>query len=295
MKAVSGGREGNSSGPWWRSCLLWLLLAGSAQALAGALTLEGDFTQGGMAIGRGVPEGTQIWQDGKPVDVGPDGTFLLGFARDAAPVTELKIRYPDGHEEKRQLQIARRQFPVQRIDGLPPRKVTPRGEEELARIRREAAAVRKARSVLRRRTDFLQGFIWPVQGRISGVYGSQRVLNGKPRRPHYGVDIARPRGTTVVAPADGVVIFAESDLFFSGGTLIIDHGLRFNTSYLHLSKLLVKVGDRVKQGQPIAEVGATGRATGPHLHWGANLRDLRIDPQLLVPPMPKAALEVSRK
>jgi len=104
-----------------------------------------------------------------------------------------------------------------------------------------------------------------------------------------GVDIARPTGTTVVAPADGLVVFAETDLFFSGGTLIIDHGMRMNTSYLHLNRLLVKKGDRVEQGQPIAEVGSTGRATGPHLHWGANVREVRIDPQLLVPAMPQSA------
>ncbi len=293
MRAVSGGWIGNSSGARWLSWLAWLLLAGPV--VAGSLSLDGEFTQGGMAVGRGLPQGAKVWQDGRPVDVGPGGVFLLGFARDAGPVSELRIRYPDGHEETRRLEIARRQFRIQRIDGLPPHKVTPRTEAELARIRRETAAVKEARRILSKRADFLQGFIWPVQGPISGTYGSQRVLNGKPRRPHYGVDIARPKGTTVVAPADGVVIFADPDLFFSGGTLIIDHGLRLNTSYLHLSKLLVKVGDRVRKGQPIAEIGATGRATGPHLHWGANLRDVRIDPQLLVPPMPRQAVEVVRK
>ncbi|RMG33062.1 MAG: M23 family metallopeptidase [Gammaproteobacteria bacterium] len=262
--------------------LMWL----SGAAVAG-LQLDGHFEQGGMAIGRGVPEGTRVWQDGVPVDVGPGGIFLLAFPRDAAAESVLELHYPDGRTERRTLKIARRTFRIQRIDGLPANKVTPRSKAELARIRREAAAVKAARRILRRRADFLQGFIWPLTGPISGVYGSQRILNGKPRRPHYGVDIARPVGTTVVAPADGVVIFAEPDLFFSGGTLIIDHGMRLNTSYLHLSKLLVKKGDHVKRGQPIAEVGMTGRATGPHLHWGANVREVRIDPQLLVPPMPK--------
>lgn len=286
MGAVSGGeRSPSRAAIGW-----WLLLAWLAALPAWAeVALEGRFEQGGMAVGRGLPEGARVWQDGRRLDVGPGGVFLLAFPRNAGPVSRLRIRYPDGRVEERRLKVAKRQFKVQRIDGLPPNKVTPRSKAELARIRREQAAVKAARRILSRREDFLKGFIWPLTGPISGVYGSQRILNGKPRRPHYGVDIARPEGTTVVAPADGVVIFAEPDLFFSGGTLIIDHGLRLNTSYLHLSKLLVKKGDRVKQGQPIGKVGMTGRATGPHLHWGANLREVRIDPQLLVPPMPKAS------
>ena len=124
-----------------------------------------------------------------------------------------------------------------------------------------------------------------MTGPISGVYGSQRILNGKPRRPHFGVDVARPTGTPIVAPADGVITLAEPAMFFSGGTLIIDHGHRLSSSMLHLHKILVKEGDQVKQGQVIAEIGATGRVTGAHLDWRMNLRGHRIDPQLLVPPM----------
>ena len=286
MQAVSKGRASGSSGlrHLWIAVVAALLLSVQAQA---ALQVDGQLTQGGMAVGS-VQPGAQVMQDGQPVPVGEDGTFVLGFARDAQPQVLLDVLYPDGRREQRSLQIARREFRIQRIDGLPPSKVTPRSKEDIARIRREAAAVRKARAVSRPFADFRERFIWPVTGPISGVYGSQRILNGKPRRPHFGVDIARPVGTTVVAPADGVVIFARPDLFFSGGTLIIDHGMRMNTSYLHLSRLLVKEGQHVKQGQPIAEVGKTGRATGAHLHWGANVRDVRIDPQLLVPPMPKA-------
>ena len=286
MRAVSKGRAFGSSGLrhlWIAVVAAWLL---SVQAQA-ALQVDGRFTQGGMAVGS-VDPGARLMQDGQAVPIGEDGTFVLGFARDAQPQVLLEVLYPDGRREQRSLQIARREFRIQRIDGLPPSKVTPRSKEDIARIRREAAAVRKARAVSRPFADFRERFIWPVTGPISGVYGSQRILNGKPRRPHFGVDIARPVGTTVVAPADGVVIFARPDLFFSGGTLIIDHGMRMNTSYLHLSRLLVKEGQHVKQGQPIAEVGKTGRATGAHLHWGANVRDVRIDPQLLVPPMPKA-------
>jgi len=266
---------------------LLLLLCCYAHTAA-ALQLEGGFTQGGMVVGA-VDPGARVWLDGEDVPVAADGTFVLGFARDAAPSAELRVRQADGREQQRTLEIARREFRVQRIDGLPERKVTPRSKEDLERIRKEAEAVARARSLQRAATDFSQDFIWPVTGRISGVYGSQRILNGKPRRPHMGVDIARPTGTEVVAPADGVVVLAQPDLFFSGGTLIIDHGMQMNTSYLHLSRILVEEGERVKQGQPIAEVGATGRVTGPHLHWGANVRKVRIDPQLLVPPMPATA------
>ena len=285
MHAVSERHAASSSGFVTRCLALMAGLLLFGNVLAG-LQLDGHFTQGGMAIGT-VPAGSKVWQDEHQIEVSSDGVFVVGFLRDAKPQSELKIRYADGSAEVRSLKIAQRKFRIQRIDGLPQRKVTPRSKEDLARISRDAAAVRKARAFSRAATDFTEKFIWPVTGPISGVFGSQRILNGKPRRPHMGVDVARPAGTTVVAPADGVVVFARPDLFYSGGTLIIDHGMRMNTSYLHLSKLLVRKGEHVKQGQPIAEVGSTGRATGPHLHWGANVRDVRIDPQLLVPPMPK--------
>ena len=176
----------------------------------------------------------------------------------------------------------------------------------MKRIQKEIALVKSVRKKNDPRTDFSQSFIWPVIGRISGVYGSQRVYNGtprsphygsqrilndKPRRPHYGVDIAAPTGTPVKAPADGLVSLAYDDMFYSGGTLIIDHGHGLSTTYMHLHKLLVKEGQRVKQGDVVAQVGATGRVTGPHLHWGMNGFDTRLDPALLVPPMPKNAVK----
>jgi len=287
MRSVSEWGVDSSSGLLRLLGVFLLGLMATSEASA-ELRLEGDYTQGGMVVGS-VDPGSKVTLDGKAVPVGEDGTFVLGFPRDANPASVLRVRYPGGRSEKRDLDIEKRAFRIQRIDGLPERKVTPRSKEDIARIRKDAQAVRKARVLDRAATDFRQGFIWPVTGRLSGTYGSQRVLNGKPRRPHMGVDIARPTGTTVVAPADGLVVFAETDLFFSGGTLIIDHGMRMNTSYLHLNRLLVKEGDRVEQGQPIAEVGSTGRATGPHLHWGANVREVRIDPQLLVPAMPQSA------
>ena len=217
-----------------------------------------------------------------------NGVFLTGFHRDAPPQSELLVKYPDGSQETRSLQVERRRYRIQRIDGLPPRKVTPTKEDQ-KRIRREVAMARKARQADDPRTDFLTGFIWPAEGPISGVYGSQRILNGEPRRPHYGIDIAAPVGTPVKAPADGVVTLTHPDMFFSGGTLILDHGHGLSSSFLHLSRILVKEGQRVRQGDVIAEVGATGRVTGAHLDWRMNLFEKRLDPGLLVQPMPPAS------
>ena len=267
--------------------LLAGLLSGLIACQAQALTLEGNLIQGGMVIGQ-VQPGDRVLVDGDPVRVSRDGAFLIGFGRDAPLETSITVIRDDKVLEKRVHKIAKRSYQVQKIDGLPKSKVTP-PKQDWERIKKEAAMVKAARRSDDPRTDFLDGFIWPVVGRISGVYGSQRVLNGKPRRPHFGVDIAAPAGTKVVAPAAGIVTLASPDLFYSGGTLIIDHGHQFSSSFLHLNKILVKVGDRVQQGDVIAEVGATGRVTGAHLDWRMNLRRARIDPQLLVPPMPVKA------
>lgn len=262
---------------------LWLMFSVSALPAA-PVVLRGNLIQGGMVIGETAP-GNRVFYDGDPIRVSREGQFLLGFGRDDALEHVLEVKKRDRTLERRTLVIDRREYEIQRIDGLPPSKVTP-PKQEWARIKREAAMVKRARRQDDPRSDFSNGFIWPAQGEISGVYGSQRVLNGKPRRPHFGVDIAAPKGTLVRAPADGVVTLAHPDMYYSGGTLILDHGHRLSSSFLHLSRLLVKVGARVKQGDPIAEIGATGRVTGAHLDWRMNLRDARIDPQLLVPPMP---------
>ena len=248
--------------------------------------LDGPRTQGGLLRGRVAP-GSTVEYEGDAVRVSEDGWFLVGFGRDAPPEAELTVVFPDGRRERQVLKVEPREYDIERIDGLPPRKVTPRSEEDLARIRADVEMVKRARSIDDSRTDFLDGFRWPAKGRISGVYGSQRILNGEPRRPHYGVDIATPVGTEVLAPAGGVVTVAHPDMFFSGGTLIIDHGHGLSSAFLHLSRTLVETGERVTQGQPVAEAGATGRATGPHLDWRMNLFGRRIDPALLVGPMPK--------
>ncbi len=258
-----------------------LIVAGSAASAT--LTLDGKPTQGALLIGRTEP-GTRVTVDGDTVRVSEGGVFLVGFGRDAPATAKLEALFPDGSREQRELRVAQRSYDVQRIDGLPPRKVTP-SEEDMVRIRKEIALVKKARSRDDAREDFLAGFRWPLKGRISGVYGSQRILNGKPRRPHFGVDIAAPVGTLVHSPADGLVTLTHEDMFFSGGTLIIDHGHGLSSTFIHLNAILVKEGDRVRQGDPIAEVGATGRVSGPHLDWRMNLLGNRLDPQLLVGPM----------
>ncbi len=235
--------------------------------------------------------GSRVYQDGQRLRVSANGDFLLGFTRDAPATSELRIELSSGRQVRRSLDVAKREYDIQRIDGLPKSKVTPHKPEDLARIRRDIKEAKQARARDDDRQDFLTGFEWPVIGPISGVYGSQRILNGKPRRPHYGVDIAVPTGTPVRAPAPGVVTLAVPDMFFSGGTLILDHGHKLSSSFLHLSRLHARVGDRVEQGEVIAEVGATGRVTGAHLDWRMNLRDRRIDPQLLVPDMPQPAPE----
>ena len=266
--------------------LLALLSLGTAPAAAETgVRLDGPRIQGSLLRGS-VPPGSTVEYEGDAVRVSNDGWFLIGFGRDAPPEAELVVAFPDGRRERQVLKVDRREYDIQHIDGLPARKVTP-SEEDLVRIRAEVRMVKQARGIDDPRADFLSGFRWPIKGRISGVYGSQRILNGEPRRPHFGIDIAAPTGTRVLAPADGVVTLVHSNMFFSGGTMIVDHGHGLSSAFLHLSRILVEKGERVVKGGPIAEVGSTGRSTGPHLDWRINLFDRRLDPSLLVGPMPK--------
>lgn len=255
-------------------------------AWAVELSLEGSFTQGGLVFGRTAP-GASAALDGRTLRLTPDGRFIFGFGRDAAPGATLTVTGPDGSIATRSLEIAQRDYDIQRIDGIQKDYVTP-PEEVLARIRADAAAAAEARKVDRAETDFDSGFVWPAIGPISGVYGSQRILNGEPRQPHYGVDVAGPVGTPVKAPADAVVTLAHPDMYFSGATLIMDHGHGLSSTFLHLEEILVEQGQRVKQGEVVALMGKSGRVTGPHLDWRMNWYDQRIDPTLLVPPMPKS-------
>ena len=260
-----------------------MAMALSTRADAVTLTLEGDKVQGGLMLGRTDP-GTAVFFDGRSIRVSPDGQFVIGFTRDAKPSAMLELRAPDGGVRTEKITVKKRDYKIQRIDGLPPKMVTP-PKNVLDRIRRENRMIRKARSQDTGETLYLSGWIWPSTGRISGVYGSQRILNGKPRQPHYGIDIAAPAGTTVVAPSDGIVSLVETDFYYTGGTIILDHGHGLSSAFLHMKDVTVKKGQRVRQGDKIGTVGSTGRSTGAHLDWRINLFDARIDPALLVPPM----------
>jgi len=267
--------------------LLTLLAAGfwCTPAVADIpLELNGEFRQGALVVGQ-TAAGAEVAFAGEQVRVSPQGHFLIGFHRDEPATRELQIRTPTGETKTRTLEIEPRDYHVQRIDGLPDDQVTP-PDDVLDWIQRDVRLVNEARARDDARTDFLGDFIQPVEGRLTGVYGSQRILNGEPRRPHYGVDIAAPQGTPIRAPAAGEVTLAQGDMYFSGGTMVIDHGHGLTTSYLHMSAFHVEVGDRVEQGHVVGEVGATGRATGPHLCWRVNLFDRRLDPSFLVPDMP---------
>jgi hypothetical protein len=259
----------------------------AAEKAVSCLQLQGNLTQGGLVWGRVAP-GSRVLLDGEPLDVLDDGTTFAGFGRDAAATAELVVEGDTVCQQM--LHIGARTFDIQRVEGVPQSTVTPPAGQ-MERIRAEQALVDAAKARKIPRADLLQGalagFQWPTVGRISGVYGSQRFYNGVARNPHYGVDVAVPTGTLVRAPAAGIVTLSEPDLFFSGGTIILDHGFRFSSAFLHLSKVLVAVGQEVQVGDAIGEVGATGRATGPHLDWRMNWRSHRIDPQLLAPPMPK--------
>ena len=261
---------------------LWLL---AAPALAEPLRLDGPLLQGGMVLGQTEP-GAAVTLDGRTVRVAADGRFVFGFNWDYAGTARLVVRLPDGGSEERLLQVAKRQYREQRIDGLPPKMVTP-PDDVLARIRRENAAIAEVRARDNVTPWFAGGFVWPVKGIITGVFGSRRVLNGEPRRPHFGIDIAAPTGTPVLAPADGMVALAEQDLYFTGGTVMLDHGHGLTTVYSHLQDVSVAVGRELRQGDVIGTVGATGRATGPHLDWRLNWFDQRLDPALVVGPMPE--------
>jgi murein DD-endopeptidase MepM/ murein hydrolase activator NlpD len=260
--------------------LVLLLAACLLPAPLLALELHGEAVQGGLLFGVSSP-GSKVLLDGAEVMVSADGRFVVGFDRDETGERTLRVRGPDGSEESRTLAVAPREYAIERVDGLPPSTVTP-DPAALERIREEAALVSAARARRDARTDYAAGFNWPAAGRISGVYGSQRILNGEPRRPHFGLDIAAPTGSPVYAPADGIVTLVHPDMYFSGGTIVLDHGQGLSSSFLHLSRTLVEAGTSVRKGDLIGEIGATGRASGPHLDWRMNWLDRRVDPQLLV-------------
>ena len=249
---------------------------------AEALTLNGHFTQGGLVIGHTTAKTIVIFNE-KKIRVSPNGIFVIGFTRDAKPIAHLKLIHKNGQVLHRTLSIAERKYKIEKIIGLPSAKVSP-PNKVLTRIKLEARLVSKARKMDTPEIHFLQDWVWPAKGRISGVYGSQRVLNGLPKRPHYGIDIAAPAGTRVVSPNSGIIRMVHDDMYLSGGTVIIDHGHGVSSALLHLESIAVKEGQRVTRGDVIGTIGARGRATGPHLDWRINLFKRRLDPELLMHP-----------
>ncbi len=257
-------------------------VASTVSAAIGVVQIPSSAPQSGLVIGT-VPAGSTLSYDGRAVRVAANGRFVIGVAREQTGAMVLKLTAPNGSSRMLSIAITPRTFPIEHVNGVPAKTVNP-PPDIAARIEREQASVSAVRTRDDDRNDFDTTYLWPVKGRISGVFGSQRIYNGTPASPHSGVDIAAPQGTPIHAPAGGIVTFANPDLYLTGGTVVIDHGHGVSSNFLHLSRIDVKVGDRVEQGQVIGLVGKTGRATGPHMHWGMNWFNIRIDPQLLMPP-----------
>lgn len=257
---------------------------GATRVVYEPLSLSSDSAvQGGVLYGKlNVVGGAKVSLDGRDVAVSQEGLFFLAFHYNAAALANLKIVTDGGTVVERRIRVEPRTFNVERIDGLPPGKVTAPPERQ-KRISKEAAKKRAARAQKGMHLNWTEGFIDPVETyRLSGFYGSQRILNGVPKRPHYGLDFAAPTGTPVKAPAGGIITLAEDDFWYEGGLIFLDHGHGLQSAFLHLSDVTVKPGDTVKQGDVIGAVGAAGRATGPHLDWRVNWGKIWIDPQVLL-------------
>ena len=240
-----------------------------------AVEFIGKFVQGHFILGKTDPE-SKIIIDKKEIKVSKDGFFVFGIDRDRK-FDFLITKINNGKKEKIIKKVFKRKYKIQRIDGLPENKVTP-PEEVYKRIKKENNAIGEARAINSDLIFFKNEFIMPVEGIITGVYGSQRILNGKPRWPHYGIDIAADKGTMILSSGAGVVTMAEDDLYYTGGTIIMDHGHGISTIYSHLESVLVSLGDRINQGDVIGTVGSTGRSTGPHLDFRINWFQTRLDP-----------------
>ena len=252
--------------------LVFLLITTSSFAV----TFDGKFIQGSFILGKTEP-GSEVFIDKKKVKVTSDGFFVFGLGRDRKYDVVITVN-KDGNKQKIVKKIQKRKYNIQRIDGLEERKVTP-PEEVYARIKRENKWINEARAIDSNLTFFTKKFTVPLENAIiSGVYGSQRILNGKPKWPHYGLDFAADEGTKIKAMLDGTVTLAKPDLFYTGGTLIFDHGHGISTLYMHMKKVLVKKGQKVKQGDVIGTVGSSGRATGAHLDVRLNWFQTRLDP-----------------
>ena len=257
--------------------LLFLLIPFSYNA--NALDFYGSFTQGGMIKGQTNPK-SKLFINGKNIKISKEGYFVFGIPRDASQKLKVKIQSINKIQEFEKTVIERK-FKIQKIDGLPKRKVTPNAED-MIKIRKEGKLISLAKNKNSNLTDFFSDFIRPVKGITTGVYGSQRILNGEPRRPHFGIDIAAKKGTIIKNSNNGKVLLSEKNLFFTGGTIIIDHGHGVITIYSHLNEIFVKKGDLVNRGERIGTVGSTGRSTGPHLDFRIYCNNVPVDPDLIL-------------
>lgn len=248
------------------------------------VALNGKFTQGALLRGQ-APAGAKVTLNGETVQTNKDGKFVVGFEREAPLQQTLVVKLDNGQKWQRDITLEKREYNIQRIDGLEQKMVSPPAEVT-ARIKQDNINVANARSGNTDLDALFTRFEWPAKGVISGVYGSQRILNGVPKWPHYGLDIANETGTPVYAPVDGVVTMAD-DLYYSGNTLILDHGMRVFSTFLHMDTITVEVGETVKQGEQIGTIGSTGRSTGPHLDWRINLGNTRLDPQTIISGSPE--------
>ena len=243
------------------------------------VVLTGNFIQGGLVIGK-TNSSAPIHFKNRELRKSKDGLFVIGFGRDHPQNANLSLKVNNKLITK-SFKIQKRIYKTQKINGLQKKMVTP-PKFFWDRIKKENKIIKKVRS-LNSNVDFVfQKFTWPAQGIITGVFGSQRILNDKPKRPHYGIDIAAKKGATVVSPTESIVRMAEKDLYYTGGTIMLDHGHGLTSVYSHLSSISVKVGDKILKNQKIGEVGSTGRSTGPHLDWRVNWFDQRLDPLLLL-------------
>ena len=261
-----------------------LLTSLLAQPVFGLEIRRGEAVQGGLVLLQATP-GAALTANGDTLMVSAAGLAVVGFHRDDTAAIEVMATAPDGSIETLTLTPKIREYQEQRIDGLPKKMVTP-PDDVLARIASDREMVVQARSHATQIDAFAHAITWPVQGIVTGVYGSRRILNGEPRAPHYGIDIAAARGTPVTAPADGIIRMVE-DLYFTGWTIILDHGHGLSSTFLHLDTTSVQPGEMVAAGQVIATVGSSGRSTGPHLDWRINLFGKRLDPMLIAGPMPQ--------
>ena len=243
------------------------------------IDLEGYFIQGGYLKGK-TSSKIKIKFENRDVYLGTKNKFILGFGRDYSEVANLKFNIDDKWINKT-LKIKKNKYKIQKIDGLPKKFVSP-PKEIYERIIRENKLIAKVRTLNSKIDYTFQDFLLPANGIITGVFGSQRILNGKPRRPHYGIDIAAKKGSKVISPTDAIVRLSEKDLYFTGGTIMLDHGHGITSVYSHLSKVLVKKNDKIQKGDVIGLIGSTGRSTGPHLDWRINWFDQRLDPMMFI-------------